>query len=304
LSDPSHCFCNRVLTHTQSRKKFITSRKAVGTLIGPFHSRLVPPYVKYNPAVNPAVLNEFAAAAYRFHGMIQEFYPLIVPNFESRGQFPVLQWVNRIEVLLSAMDPLYRGLIATPARRPQRISTALTERLFGSTDMATVNIQRGRDHDLRPYNDYRRLCQLKPITSFDEWPEVTMEKVRERVAQLYPSPNDLDLYVGGIIEEPIDGSFVGPTFACIIAEQFVRLRDGDRFYYENEGVFTPAQVAALKAVTLSSVLCETVTRAGAIKTFIFPCYIQEWSNGLCSLRGLPEHHIFLLRFLRRTVTIK
>uniref|UniRef100_A0A0K0DM71 PFL domain-containing protein n=1 Tax=Angiostrongylus cantonensis TaxID=6313 RepID=A0A0K0DM71_ANGCA len=153
-------------------------------------------------------LNEFAAAAYRFHGMIQEFYPLIGPNFESRGQFPVLQWVNRIEVLLSAMDPLYRGLIATPARRPQRISTSLTERLFGSTDMATVNIQ-------------------------------------------------LDLYVGGIIEEPIDGSFVGPTFACIIAEQFVRLRDGDRFYYENEGVFTPAQVAALKAVTLSSVLCET-----------------------------------------------
>lgn len=235
----------------------ITFQEFLPTLIGPFHSRLVPPYVKYNPAVNPAVLNEFAAAAYRFHGMIQEFYPLIGPNFESRGQFPVLQWVNRIEVLLSAMDPLYRGLIATPARRPQRISTSLTERLFGSTDMATVNIQRGRDHGLRPYNDYRRLCQLKPITSFDEWPEVTMEKVRERVAQLYPSPNDLDLYVGGIIEEPIDGSFVGPTFACIIAEQFVRLRDGDRFYYENEGVFTPAQVAALKAVTLSSVLCET-----------------------------------------------
>ncbi|KAJ1348038.1 Peroxidase skpo-1 [Parelaphostrongylus tenuis] len=235
----------------------ITFQEFLPTLIGPFHSRLVPPYENYDPSVNPGVLSEFAAGAYRLHGMIQESYPLLGPNFESRGQLAFLQGVNRISTILSGIDFLYRGLIATPARLPQRITTSVTESLFGSFDMASINIQRGRDHGLRSYNDYRRLCQLEPITSFDEWPEVTREEVRKRVAQLYKTPDALDLYVGGVIEEPIDGSLVGPTFACILAEQFVRLRDGDRFYYENEAVFTRDQVAALKAVTLSWVLCET-----------------------------------------------
>ncbi|VDN47992.1 unnamed protein product [Gongylonema pulchrum] len=57
----------------------------------------------------------------------------------------------------------------------------------------------------------------------------------------------MDLYVGGTIEDPFQGSVVGPTFACIIAEQFVRLRDGD----------SSLQIAALRRVTLASVLCDT-----------------------------------------------
>ncbi|KAK5985175.1 Peroxidase mlt-7 [Trichostrongylus colubriformis] len=225
----------------------ITYQEFLPALIGPFHARLVPPYVKYNPSVNPGVLNEFAAAAYRLHGMIQEFYPLLGPNFESKGRVPFLDGVGRIEQVLSAIDAVYRGFIATAARSPQRITSSVTEHLFGGSDMATINIQRGRDHGFRPYNEYRKLCQLKPVTNFNEWPEVTEKAVRERVAQLYRSPD----------EEPIEGSLVGPTFACIIAEQFVRLRDGDRFYYETEGLFTSNQLVALKAVTLSWVLCET-----------------------------------------------
>lgn len=41
----------------------------------------------------------------------------------------------------------------------------------------------------------------------------------------------MDLFVGGLIETTFDGP--GPLFTAITIDQFVRIRNGDRFWYEN-----------------------------------------------------------------------
>lgn len=80
----------------------------------------------------------------------------------------------------------------------------------------------------------------------------------------------MDLYVGAMVEDPVVGGLVrltldsfisfnlqvGSTLACIIGDQFKRTRDGDRFYFENPGIFTAPQLSEIKKITLSRVLCN------------------------------------------------
>jgi peroxidase len=60
-------------------------------------------------------------------------------------------------------------------------------------------------------------------------------------------------------ETSLHGGSVGPTFGCILADQFSRLRRCDRFWFENNDPFvrfTPAQLAEIRKMTLAKIVCE------------------------------------------------
>ncbi len=53
---------------------------------------------------------------------------------------------------------------------------------------------------------------------------------------IYSDVNDIDIFVGGLAENStLLGGIVGPTFACLIAENFYKLKYGDRYFYELGG---------------------------------------------------------------------
>lgn len=70
----------------------------------------------------------------------------------------------------------------------------------------------------------------------------------------------MDLIVGALLEQPKLGAVFGPTLTCIFAHQFVKLRNSDRFWYENEIPPSSLDVKILKAiqdVSLAGLLCSS-----------------------------------------------
>lgn len=110
---------------------------------------------------------------------------------------------------------------------------------------------------LPSYISWRQPCGLSQIRTWEDLQEVVGPKSSERIRSVYSDIGDIDLFVGGISERPVVGGLVGPTFACIIAQQFSNLRRGDRFWYENSGFessFTSAQLFSIRQVSLSQVI--------------------------------------------------
>lgn len=178
-----------------------------------------------------------------------------------------------------SLDRILIGFCNQPSqRRDEFICDELTNHLFQSRgfpfgmDLAAINIQRGRDHGLPSYTSWREPCGLSPIKNWKDLERIMNPDTVHRLRSLYDHVNDVDLFPGGLAEKPVRGGIVGPTFACIIAQQFLNLRKGDRFWYENgdfESSFTPAQLQQIRHVTLAHVLCQSLTEIETIQPFVF-----------------------------------
>ncbi|CAN9504910.1 unnamed protein product [Ophioblennius macclurei] len=124
-------------------------------------------------------------------------------------------------------------------------------------DLGSLNTQRGRDHGLPGYNVWRKFCGLSQPRNQSELALVLGNvSLARSLLQHYGTPDNIDVWVGGVAEPFVTGGRVGPLFACLIGRQFKNLRDGDRLWYENENVFSPSQRAALSSVTLGQIICD------------------------------------------------
>lgn len=234
----------------------ITYREFLPALLG---RGAIRPYEGYKPDVNPSIATEFSTAAYRIgHTLINDDVEMLDNEGNEIDEALELAEAFFNPSVLHAVgpDPLLKYLATDNAQEVDlRLVGGLRNFLFGPPgaggfDLAALNIQRGRDHGLSDYNSVRAAYGLPRVSSFAGI--TTNATIQTKLKDLYGSVDAIDLWIGGLSEDHLPGSSVGPTFQKIIADQFERIRDGDRFWYQ--WTFKGAQLEAIERTRLSDII--------------------------------------------------
>lgn len=234
----------------------ITYREFLPALLGPMAVR---PYRGYNPLVNPGIATEFSTAAYRIgHTLINDDVKLLDNDARELDEPLALAdaFFNPSVLKAFGPGPLLKYLSTDNAQEvDSRLVGGLRNFLFGPPgaggfDLASLNIQRGRDHGLADYNQTRAAYGLPRVTAFAQ---ITKDvSLQSKLASLYGNVDTIDLWIGGLCEDHAPGSSVGPTFQRIIADQFERIRDGDSNWYALK--FAGPQLQEIERTRLSDII--------------------------------------------------
>ncbi|MEM7008154.1 MAG: peroxidase family protein [Thermodesulfobacteriota bacterium] len=223
-----------------AQMQVITYNEFLPALLG---DRPLKRYRRYDKNVDASIRNMFSTAGFRFgHSALS---PVLL-RLDSNGNEIPEGNISLSQAFFSpfritqegGIEPILRGLAAQEC---QRIDSFVVDDvrnfLFGQPgsggfDLPSLNIQRGRDHGLPSYNDTKEALGLARAQGFED---VSSDpEIQERLASVYDSVDDIDLWVGGLAEDPLPGSHLGELFSTIIIGQFEALRDGDRYWYEED----------------------------------------------------------------------
>ena len=255
----------------------------------------VPAYKGYNPNIQPDIKQAFVTAAFRFgHTLVRNQFERVNSDFSPSQEGPLTvqeSFNNNIPIVNSGIEPIMQGLFADNAEAEEfdnTFSASIGETLFippkeiGFQNLLALNIQRGRDHGLRSYTEYRRdVCGIpdaqvstrstNPFNIFSN--TITNSETLTRLRTAYGSPdNHIDLFAAAISEDNDGDKLLGRTFGCILAKTFEALREGDRFYYENGDIVTLPQQREVKRMTMAKVMCLTLRNVDKIQPKVFQVF--------------------------------
>ena len=253
----------------------------------------VPTYKGYNPSVKAEVRQGFATAAFRFgHTLVRNQFERVNSNFAPSEEGPLsvqASFNNNRPINSEGIEPIMQGLFSNNGEAEDfdnTFSASIAARLFipprqrGFQNLVALNIQRGRDHGLQSYTEYRKLCGIpnakrrgsNPFSIFSN--TITNPEILKDLQTTYGSPsNHVDLFAAGISETNDGAKLLGRTFGCILSRTFQELRDGDRFYYENKDIVSLPQQREVKKMNMARVMCLTLRNVESMQENLFDVFV-------------------------------
>ncbi|XP_071953230.1 dual oxidase 2-like [Antedon mediterranea] len=248
-------------------------------------------YTGQSHHVHPGISHEFQSAAMRYgHTLIPKaIIPRGSPCQYRKGNSTTEDVSSQISNLSSFCNSyfltmedmkklniteLFIGMASQLASsEDHKVEDEFTSHLYGplhftARDLAAVDILRGRDHGLPTYNSARKSHKMAPIKTFEAFNDLENVAINitelDKVKQIYKDTSRLDLLIGGLLETTDSGP--GQLFQSIIIDQFLRIRDADRFWYENveNGLFTASEITTINNTTLWDIM-DSVFPAAASK---------------------------------------
>ncbi len=190
-------------------------------------------YGGFDEDVDPQLSNTFSTAAYRFgHSMISG------DMFNGKKRLRDVFFASHRICNEGGIDPILEAFLHTHAQKLNaKLIDDLRNFLFGPPgagghDLVALNIQRGRDHGLPDYKSLLIILGL-PNSNIYELLSNGDLALEAQLHQYYQNDTDIDVFVAGLLEPVVAGSLVGPLFHKILQVQFHKMRDGDRFWFEN-----------------------------------------------------------------------
>ncbi|WP_051037959.1 peroxidase family protein [Thalassoporum mexicanum] len=256
----------------------------------------VPEYGGYDPNLDPQTTNTFAVAALRIgHTLVSPQILRLDQNFEPlpEGEIAFIENFGAPDIITGEnVDQVLRGLASGIA---QEVALNVIDDLRNGLpvsgpvgfDLLAANIQRGRDRGLADYNELRRNLSIvvpelgiRPVSSFAE---ITSDPDLQRsLEELYGSVDDIDMWVGLMAEDHLPGASVGLTEQAVLGFQYMAMRGGDRFWFENPietgGSFTAAEIAEIRNLRLSDII-ELNTNTTGLRQNVFFTIDTQFQSG-------------------------
>ncbi|CAD6208755.1 GSCOCT00003563001.3-RA-CDS [Cotesia congregata] len=273
-----------------AQMQHITYREFVPVIIGKSetHKRKLVPLesntYRESSGGDPAIANNFASAAFRFAHTLLPGLMKMTDAEKGTADYIQLHKILFNPYSLYGASGVKSAIISATTNFIQKTSTHVSSQLtrhlfedplsntnysYNSThhlpfvpcglDLVSLNIQRGRDHGLPGYTAWREYCGLIRPRNFLQLKGIVDSDSFEQLPLLYEDVDDVDLYTGALAEIRMSDGLIGPTFTCLISQQFQRLQSGDRYWYESSQSpypFTPDQLVQLRRSSLAKLICD------------------------------------------------
>lgn len=222
----------------------------------------LPTYSGYDFNVYPNATNVFSAAAFRLgHTLLNSNLQLMEDDGTSLGSVTLADaFFNPAMVADNGVEPFFKGMAQQVEQDMDgKVVDDVRNFLFGppqlglgGLDLAAININRGRERGLPDFNVIRADLGLAPYTDFSQ--VCSDQAVVTALAGLYNDINDIDPWVGMLVENHMPDALFGETVMAVMIQQFQALRDGDRFYYENDPALSATEKNEITNTTFRDII--------------------------------------------------